>query len=214
MSKQQQYYLLFAEFFLIFGGLPLLLLLEQERSVRFTVLWVFAFYGLWRLCRNGKFSLKSEWNWPEVAKGISRVLRRFAPCAIVLVGMLFVLLPDRALSLPLERTRLWLLILLLYPLLSVLPQEILYRSLFHSRYAALFSSRTTIFIVAGLVFGWAHIIFENWVAVFLCTIGGVLFSDTYLRHRSLALVWVEHSLYGCFIFTIGLGTYFYNGNVG
>jgi uncharacterized protein len=42
-------------------------------------------------------------------------------------------------------------------------------------------------------------------------IGGVLFANDYSRHRSLTLTCFEHSLYGCLIFTVGLGRFFYTG---
>ena len=36
-----------------------------------------------------------------------------------------------------------------------------------------------------------------------------MFATTYQRYRSLALVCLEHAIYGCLIFTLGLGWYFY-----
>jgi hypothetical protein len=47
----------------------------------------------------------------------------------------------------------------------------------------------------------------------LTLIGGWFFAETYARTRSMRLVWLEHALYGCLVFTIGLGDYFYHGNV-
>jgi hypothetical protein len=43
--------------------------------------------------------------------------------------------------------------------------------------------------------------------------GGLLFAHTYHTSKSLALVWLEHTLYGWTLFTLGLGWYFYHGNV-
>jgi hypothetical protein len=45
----------------------------------------------------------------------------------------------------------------------------------------------------------------------MTTAGGLLFARDYARHRSLSLTCLEHSLYGCLIFTIGLGRFFYTG---
>ena len=39
--------------------------------------------------------------------------------------------------------------------------------------------------------------------------GGLLFAWDYARHRSLRVTWIEHSLYGCLIFTVELGRLFY-----
>jgi membrane protease YdiL (CAAX protease family) len=56
-----------------------------------------------------------------------------------------------------------------------------------------------------------HIIFGNWLAIALCLIGGFLFSFTYRNTGSLLLTCVDHALFGNFLFTIGLGKYFYHG---
>jgi membrane protease YdiL (CAAX protease family) len=69
-------------------------------------------------------------------------------------------------------------------------------------------------LISGAAFGLAHIVFNNWVAPVLCAVGGVLFAHTYHKTRSLALVCLEHALYGDFVFTVGLGRYFYHGAVG
>jgi membrane protease YdiL (CAAX protease family) len=95
----------------------------------------------------------------------------------------------------------------------VLPQEIIFRLFFFERYRGIFKTRELMIIASGLAFGLAHIIFENWVAALLCAVGGILFAMTYTRHRSLALVSLEHALYGDFVFTVGLGYYFYHGSV-
>lgn len=80
------------------------------------------------------------------------------------------------------------------------------------RYKTAFSPRVLV-LVSGVGFGFAHIVFGNWVAPVLCVIGGIMFAQTYARTRSLALVSLEHALYGDFIFTLGLGRYFYHGAV-
>jgi len=49
--------------------------------------------------------------------------------------------------------------------------------------------------------------------VALCVLGGVLFGWSYERGRSLAAAWLEHGLYGCAVFTLGLGWLFYGGSV-
>ncbi len=73
---------------------------------------------------------------------------------------------------------------------------------------------TVLWLVSGIGFGFAHIVFDNWVAPALCAIGGLIFAHTYRRTRSLALASFEHALYGDLVFTLGLGRYFYHGAVG
>lgn len=211
MTKRQKY-TLYAEFLLLYGVVPLLLI-GQSRGVKLATVWLFAFYAMWVLRRIGIRNVHDEWNWSGVKAGISGVLKRFVPCAIALTGLLFVLVPERFLSFPLERPGMWMLVMICYPIISVLPQELVYRSLYHHRYAKLFPTEFSQLMMAGIIFGWAHVMFLNFVSPLLCAFGGILFSRTYMKHKSLALVVIEHALYGCFIFTLGLGVYFYGMTV-
>jgi uncharacterized protein len=111
-----------------------------------------------------------------------------------------------------EKPLFWLIVMVMYPLISVVPQEIIFRRYMFDRYKTAFSPRVLV-LVSGVGFGFAHIVFGNWVAPVLCVIGGIMFAQTYARTRSLALVSLEHALYGDFIFTLGLGRYFYHGAV-
>ncbi len=67
--------------------------------------------------------------------------------------------------------------------------------------------------VNALVFGLAHLMFWNWVAVALCVAGGAIFALGYLRHGFLQAV-LLHAVCGGILFTSGLGTFFYHGAVG
>jgi hypothetical protein len=42
-------------------------------------------------------------------------------------------------------------------------------------------------------------------------VGGLLFSWSYQQSGSLALTCIEHALFGNFLFTAGLGEFFYHG---
>jgi membrane protease YdiL (CAAX protease family) len=77
----------------------------------------------------------------------------------------------------------------------------------------LFPNKLVFYALNAFCFGYMHIIFHNWVAVVLTIIGGFLFAVTYNKTRSTLLVSIEHSLFGCLIFTIGLGEFFYKGTV-
>jgi membrane protease YdiL (CAAX protease family) len=46
----------------------------------------------------------------------------------------------------------------------------------------------------------------------LCLIGGLLFALTYQHSGSLLLTCLDHALFGNFIFTVGLGQFFYHGS--
>ena len=102
--------------------------------------------------------------------------------------------------------------MLVYPLFSVTAQELLYRAFFFQRYQRLFPSPHLRLLVSVAVFGWAHVFMGNLLAVVLSTLGGLLFDLTYLQTKSLLVCVIEHAAYGCLIFTVGLGEFFYHGS--
>jgi uncharacterized protein len=207
------------EWLLLFGLLPLLLYVlfrlpegiispAVPRSLLFGGLWVATLAVL--IHRRRELRQHLHLFTIQQAKPI---LLRF----VVLGGMLtlfaWLYLPERFLDLPQDRTGLWLRIMLLYPLLSVIPQEVIYRLFFHHRYAPLFPTTLIMMLASGFSFGHAHLLFGNWVAYVLSIAGGLLFASTYLKTRNLLLTMLEHALYGQLIFTVGLGTLFYSGAI-
>jgi membrane protease YdiL (CAAX protease family) len=101
-------------------------------------------------------------------------------------------------------------VMLLYPLLSALPQELIYRAFFFQRYDRLFPSEQWLGITSAIAFSALHIIYDNWWAVGLSLIGGFIFVETYRKSKSLYWVSLEHAIYGCLVFTIGMGHFFYD----
>jgi membrane protease YdiL (CAAX protease family) len=134
---------------------------------------------------------------------------RIVVLSAALFLLAFLLNPELFLEMPRDRTQLWVLIVLLYPLISALPQEFLYRHFYFWRYQPLFRNDRGLLISSILVYCFVHIIFDNWVALALTLVGGFLFATTYMYTRRLSLAWVEHAIYGQVIFTAGLGPYFY-----
>lgn len=136
-----------------------------------------------------------------------------ALCTAVTFGLTLLLVPERFLSFPRYNFDRYLLVIALYPFLSVLGQEIAYRLLFFKRYGALFSNQTVAIIASAFVFALAHAFYLNWVAIILSFAGGIFFAWAYVRTSSFPLVWILHSLAGQVLFTSGLGIYFYHGTI-
>ena len=99
----------------------------------------------------------------------------------------------------------WLVVSIFYSILSVYPQEFLYRSFFFSRYEILFQNPYLLIALNALVFSFAHILFKNLFVLIITLVGGVIFAITFFRTRSLLLTSVEHALYGSWLFTVGMG---------
>ncbi|MBF6211751.1 CPBP family intramembrane metalloprotease [Nocardia puris] len=125
--------------------------------------------------------------------------------------VLAVFSPERLFDLPRTEPAVWAMVMVFYPLLSVYPQELIYRTFVFHRYAPVFGSGWAMIAASAVAFGFAHIIFGNWIAVALTLIGGLLFAHRYRRTGSILVVTVEHALYGCLAFTVGLGGFLYSG---
>ena len=139
-----------------------------------------------------------------------RILVIYAIALPCLLGLLWIIQPAAMFFLMRQHTVMWLLIMFGYPILSVFPQELLYRAFFFERYRPLFGDGGVMILASGTVFGFGHVVFHNWIAVALTFVGGLLFAKTYQRTTSLLLVSIEHALYGCAIFTIGYGQFFFD----
>jgi membrane protease YdiL (CAAX protease family) len=142
------------------------------------------------------------------------VLLTFGVAAVVLTAFTVLFERPALLWLPRNRPVIWGIVMIAYPLLSVYPQEVIYRAFLFHRYRHVFPTAPGRLCISALAFALVHIVFHNNVALVLSLAGGFLFALTYHRTRSLAVVWLEHALYGCLIFTVGLGTrFFYQGSL-
>lgn len=192
-----------AEFLLLFGGAPMLILMVREPGILALVLWGGA--GIVWLAGQGFGGAVPDPGWRRT------VLLRFVTLAPLLTVAVLLLDSAHFLDLPRNHPLLWVLIMVAYPLLSVVPQELIYRRFLFHRYAVLLPDIRTRVAASAAAFGFAHIIFLNVWAVLLAGCGGILFAGTYARTRSLGACSIEHALYGALVFTIGLGRFFYTG---
>lgn len=159
------------------------------------------------------FDRRSLWNWAAARREMPGVFLRFGVLVTGVIILLLIFAPELWLSFPRRAPVAWLLVMCFYPVFSVYPQEVVWRTFFHHRYRVLFKGRWRMIAASAAAFGWMHIVFQNWLAVVMTIAGGLLFAYTYERSRSTAAVWVEHALWGCAVFTIGLGAYFFGGAV-
>jgi membrane protease YdiL (CAAX protease family) len=205
---------LLAEMLALTVGFPLAIMHFHLIRYMLPILWIVAIYCLIVHRKTTGQRLRDVWRLRDITRAdLGRMFMMLGISAVFIGAATYALLPEKLFSFVSERPAFWALVMVMYPLISVLPQEIIFRLYFFERYKPIFQSREAMILASGLAFGFAHIIFENWVAPLLCAVGGILFALTYSRKRVLSLVSLEHALYGDFIFTIGLGYYFYHGSV-
>ena len=200
------------EFLAVFVVLPLLIYFRKLPNLPIPYLLAAALVAFLLLRGDPTFNLQVLTSWGNYTPFLRSILIRDAICLIGLALAVRLFAPQLLFSLVRRSPLLWLVIFLLYPLLSVYPQELLYRAFFFHRYLPLFGSGWGMIVASALAFAFVHIIFRNWLAVVLCVIGGFLFSMTFHSSGSLLLAGLDHVIFGNFLFTIGLGEFFYHGS--
>jgi uncharacterized protein len=204
---------LWIEFLLLFVGMPLGYRFSPRPIPALPVLWAAALYCYWQLRRDPTFPRALLWNPGAAAGQLPSILLCFVTVAASVWVAVRLFAPELLFSFVRTRPVFWALVMVLYPVLSVYPQGIIYRSFIMHRYAPILRSGTVMILVSAAAFAFMHIIFRNPLAVALTFAGGILFAWRYGATGSLFTSSLEHSLYGCWLFTIGLGQYFYHGRI-
>ncbi|GLX85676.1 hypothetical protein tloyanaT_19280 [Thalassotalea loyana] len=198
------------EFIVVFIGIPLCLWLTKGYFAPY-LLPILSCLGVgcaWLLYIDGK--LAKQWrrakniNWPQ----LKPVILTFLLFALFISLYVWLVSEQLSLNTPLLLSSGWLLILVLYPLFSVIPQEIIYRTFLFHRYKLLFPSKKVRVLVSSLSFGFGHVIYGSLLVVLLSIIAGFLFSYRYFSSGNTAIVIIEHSLWGLFLFAFNIGALF------
>jgi len=193
-----------SEFFVLFIVLPASFTLEYSIVIKMVLAVIGFAYIIFMLKRilRISFRVSREIKWKSFWRP---TLVRFI--TIALLTTVYVLYRDAEALFFVPRTNLGLFIVILfvYSVLSVWPQEVIYRTFFMERYKGLFKSKALLIFINAIVFSLAHLFFRNTLVLVLTFLGGVLFGLTYLKTRSTTLVTIEHALYGNWLFTVGMG---------
>ncbi|MDU8886288.1 CPBP family intramembrane glutamic endopeptidase [Yeosuana sp. MJ-SS3] len=202
MMKSVSYKLI--EFFIAFVIVPASFALNFDWKIKVGIGLVGFIYIVFVLLRIEKkaFKINPNLNWKQFWK---TTLFKFIGIAVL--TFLYVLFFDRSnlFSVVVNKPKLWIIILFIYTFLSVYPQELIYRTFFFERYQKLFSSSNLFIFINAIVFSLGHIFFKNTLVIILTFIGGLLFALTYNQSKSTLLVSIEHVIYGCWLFTVGMG---------
>ena len=192
------------EFFIIFVLVPVSFAIYYPLWVKALVAVLGFAYVLFVLLRveKNKFKITKNINWKSFFK------HTFLKCiGIAFLTSLFVYFTDKSLlfTIVINKPLLWLMILFIYSFFSVYPQELIYRTFYFERYDRLFQNKNLFIFVNAIVFSLAHLFFRNSLVIILTFLGGLLFAFTYKKTKSTLLVTIEHAIYGCWLFTVGMG---------
>ncbi len=206
--------LLSFEFILLCIFLPTIIIVFRLAPFMFALLWGTALYCYLVLRIKYPEHLKDIWKWREVNwANLRPMLIRWVIASFAMLAFIYIYDPEKVFNLFYRRPEIIPFLLVMYPVVSGLPQEFIFCSFFFKRYERFFPSQRVMIVVSAVVFAYAHMLFINPVAPALSFIAGLIFANTYAKTKSLALVAIEHGLYGNVLFLVGLGWYFYSGAV-
>lgn len=204
---------LWIEFLCLYAAFPVVLAVALPADALFPGLFAVTAVGLVLLGTTPGF------HWSDLTRGAGRVDWRLVGLfgivtALVAGAVVALTVPGAFLALPRERPGLMLAIVALYPVLSALPQEIVFRPLFFRRYGPLLprDPRVQIALNAG-VFAVAHLMYWSWIVLAMTFAGGLVFAWSYRIGRNFPQTVILHSVAGLVVFAVGLGIFFYSGNI-
>ena len=192
------------ELFVIFVIVPVSFALDYPIWAKLSVGVLGFFYILYFLLRVQKHRFK-------ISKGLDwQLFFKQTLIQLLVIGLittLYVWYADASSLYIVVRQKplLWVSILFFYSVFSVYPQELIYRTFFFDRYQSLFKNKKLFLMCNAILFSLAHLFFRNGLVMILTFIGGLLFALTYNRTKSTLLVSIEHAVYGCWLFTVGMG---------
>lgn len=203
---------LVVEFTLLFIVAPVFMAVVLPPSAMFTALFGVTAVGLLLL------HVTPGFHWHDLTRGWSRISWRFVLgfAAVTLASgaaVMALTAPGAFLGLARTNPGLLAMIAVLYPVLSALPQEIVFRPLFFRRYGPLLPALRPAIVLNAAVFSLAHLMYWSWIVAAMTFFGGLAFGWAYEARRNFPEAVVLHAVAGVIAFALGLGVYFYSGNV-
>ncbi len=200
------------EFGLFFVAVPVLIAVFFPPNWMFPSLFTFTALGILLLHYTPGFAWAElrynwrNWSWGEVA------IFAFA-MTVFCSALVMSTKPEAAFFLLRNRPEFLIVIWTFYPLISALPQELLFRVLFYRRYHAILPDGGAFYLLNASLFSLAHLMYWSWIVAIMTFGGGLLFTWAYRRRGSFFYAVLLHAIAGNIIFAAGLGIYFYSGNV-
>lgn len=192
------------EFFILFIVIPVSFALHYPVIIKMIIGLIGFLYVLFVLLRveKNRLQIAPNLNWKLFFRRV--VFQLVGIAVLTSLYMWFVDKPNLFIVVQ-KKPLFWLAILFIYSVFSVYPQELIYRTFFFQRYRNLFKSEALFIILNAALFSLAHIFFKNGLVMILTFLGGLLFAFTFKKTKSTLMVTVEHAIYGCWLFTVGMG---------
>lgn len=134
-----------------------------------------------------------------------RIFAQFFIAATLITVWVVYARPDSLFKVVIDKPQLWIGISFVYVFVSVIPQEYFYRVFFFARYKSLFVTSKLMIVASTVCFCIAHLMFHSFLVLVLTLVGGLLFSITYYQSKNYTMSVIEHSMYGLWLFTVGMG---------
>lgn len=199
-----------SELLILFIGVPVAFYLNLFPKYKLLALLIGLVYCLTILLSDKNFDRNLfKFNKIWWKHNYKTLLLRFLIVVIISAFSMYFFFREYFFYLLIHKPLLWLVIMIFYPIFSAIPQEIIYRTFYFYRYADIFKSPNILIIVNSFLFSIAHLMFNNYFALILTFAGSFMFATTYLNSKSTIIASIEHSIYGNWIFTVGIGKYFY-----
>ncbi|WP_282123556.1 CPBP family intramembrane glutamic endopeptidase [Algibacter mikhailovii] len=148
------------------------------------------------------FKIAKPIHWMPFVKS---VCIKFIIIAAITTAFVWDANKDLLFNVLLNKPKLWVFIVFVYSVFSVYPQELLYRTFYFKRYPNLVENKVLYVVLNAFLFALAHLFFKNMLVLVLTFLGGIVFALTYQNTKSTLLVTIEHAIYGCWLFTVGMG---------
>ncbi len=193
-----------SEFCLLFILLPVSLVIPYPVLIKTLAIlagFIYVIFVLFKI-EKVKFKINKPLNWISFCK--RTLIRLFF---IATTTIIFVYFNNEAdlFAVVVNNPSKWVLFLGIYSILSVYPQELIYRTFYFARYQTLFNNKKWLLLVNAAVFSLAHLFFKSPLVILLTFVGGVFFAITFIKTKSTLLVCIEHAIFGCWLYTVGMG---------
>ena len=178
------------EFFIIFFFIPIFISFNNSSILVFIFLYLVFFYSL-------NFLRKDNFDFSKLKKKVNFNFVLLWTIIFLISGFIYTLILDKNLlfKFPANNFEKWLLVVVLYPLFSVLPQEVIFRVFFLRRYKNFLKEKKLLkYLINSIVFSFGHIVFNNFHAVLITFLVSAVFTYAFAKKSFSTLISIQEKI--------------------